>query len=56
MLVMYTAMDQTLVNSLYTDCGLDGHVITTKYIKHLFCNALVHVIHSGVSGQCSNTI
>ena len=23
---------------------------------HLFCNALVHKIYSGVSGQCSHTI
>ena len=44
--------------------GLDCHVITTEYrtrvhcihMKHLFCNALVHVIYSGVSGQCSHTI
>ena len=25
-------------------------------MQHLFCNALVHVIYSGVSGQCSHTI
>jgi len=44
----------------YTGC----HVITTEYrthalyihMKHLFCNALVHVIYSGVSGQCSHAI
>ena len=43
--------------------GLDCHVITTEYItcvrcihmQHLF-NALVHVIYSAVSGQCSHTI
>ena len=44
--------------------GLDCHVITTEYrtlvhcihMYHLFCNALTHVIYSGVSGQCSYTI
>jgi len=44
--------------------GLDGHVIPTEYrtsvhcihMWHLFCNALVHVIYSAVSGQCSHTI
>ena len=44
--------------------GLDCHVITKVYkprvyyihMYHLFCNALVHVIYSGVSGQCSHTI
>ena len=47
--------------------GLDCHVITiftTEYktcihrihMYHLFCNALVHVIYSGASGQCSHTI
>ena len=44
--------------------GLDYHVTTTKYrtrlhcihISHLFCNALVHVIYSRVSGQCSHTV
>ena len=44
--------------------GLDCHVITTEYrtrvhciyMYHLFCNALVHAINSGVSGQCSYTI
>ena len=29
---------------------------TCIYMSHLFCNALVHVIYSGVSGQCSLTI
>ena len=66
---MYTNIDQTLVNSLHRllNCeigGLDCHVITTEYrtrvhclqMKHLFCNALVRVICSGVSGQCSYTI
>ena len=44
--------------------GLDCHVITIVckprvyyiHMYHLFCNALVHVIYSGVSGQCSHTI
>ena len=43
---------------------LDCRVITTEYrtrvhcihMKHLFCNALIHVIYSVVSGQCSHTI
>ena len=43
---------------------LECHVITTEYrtrvhcvhMYHLFCNALVRVIYSGVSGQCSHTI
>ena len=37
-------------------CGLDCRVITTEFRKHLLCNALVHVIYSRVSGQCSHTI
>ena len=62
-------IDQTLVSSLLRllNCeigGLDCHVITTEYrardhcihMWHLFCNALVHVIYLGVSGQCSRTI
>ena len=44
--------------------GLDCQFITTEYrtrvhcihMYHLLCNALVHVIYSGVSGQCSHTI
>ena len=49
----------------YTDLcrivKLECHVITAEYRTHvhcihLFCNALVHVIYSGVSGQCSHTI
>jgi len=57
------------VNSLHglLNCeisGLDCRVITTEYrtrvhcihMYHLFCNALVHVIYSRVSGQCSHTI
>jgi len=47
--------------------GFDWYVITTKYITHvhcnlytyvtrLFCNALVDVIYSGVSGQCTHTV
>jgi len=43
---------------------LDCRVITTEYrtrvhcihMYHLFCNALVHVIYSVVSGQYSYTI
>ena len=43
---------------------LDCRVIITEYricvhcihMYHLFCNALVHVIYSGVSGPCSHTI
>jgi len=39
---------------------LDCRVITTEYrtrvhcihMYHLFCKVLVHVIYSGVSGQC----
>ena len=67
--VLYTHIDQTLVNSLHglLNCeigGLDCHVITTEYrtrvqcihMQHLFCNALVHVIYSVVLGQYSNTI
>ena len=66
---MYTNIDETLVNSLHglLNCeigGLDCRVITTEYrtcvhckhMYHLFCNVLVHVIYSGVSGQCSHTI
>ena len=68
-LLLYTNIDQKLVNSLHgllhSEIGvLHCHVITTKYIPrvhcihmyHLFCNALVHVINSGVSGQCLYTI
>ena len=66
--IVYTHIDQTLVNSLHglLNCeidGLDCHVITTEYrthvhcihMQHLLCNALVHVIYSGVSSQCSHT-
>ena len=43
---------------------LDCHVITRKgrkrvrciHMLHLLCFALVHVIYSGVSGQCSHII
>jgi len=43
---------------------LDCRVITTEYrtrvycihMLHLFCYALIHVIYSVVSGQCSYTI
>ena len=55
------SVDQTLVNSLhglvYSEIGgLDHHVITTEYRKHLFFNALVYIIYWGVSGQCYHTI
>ena len=62
--LLYTKIDHTLMNSLHRllNCeigGLDSHVITTEYrtrvhcipMEHLFCNALVHVIYSGVSGS-----
>ena len=68
-IVLYTNIAQTLANSLYglLNCEigvLDSCVITTEYrtrdhcihIYHLLCNALVHVIYSGVSSQCSHTI
>jgi len=68
MRVLYTNIDLKLVNSLQglLSCeigGLDGHLITT-YRTHvncinmyyLICNALVHVIYLGVSGQWSYTI
>ena len=58
------------MNSLHSllNCeigGLDCLVITTEYrtsvhcihkLLHLFCNTLVHVIYSVVSGQYSYTI
>ena len=60
-------IDQTLVNALHAPLnfeigGLDC-CIATEYISHihcihmlhLFCNALVHVIYSKVSGQYSYT-
>jgi len=48
----------------YEKGGLDCRVITTEsrthvhciHMYHLFCNSLVHVIYSAVSGQCSYTI
>ena len=64
--VLYTNNDQKLLSSLHglLNCekgGLDCRVITTQYrarvhciyMYHIFCNALVHVMYSGVSGQCS---
>ena len=67
--ILYGNIDQTLVNPLHRllNCeigGLDCHVITTEYrtrvhcihMYHLFCNALVRVIYSVVSGQYSYTI
>ena len=66
---MYTNIDQKLVNSLHglLNCemgGLDCRVITTEYREHVstvykcntYCNALVPVIYSVVSGQYSYTI
>ena len=57
------------MNSLHrlSNCeinGLEFHGITTEYrtrvhcihMLRLLCNALVLVIYSGVSGQCSHTI
>ena len=68
-LLLHGNIDQTIVNSLqgllnYEIGELDCHVITTEYktrvhciqMYHLFCNALVHVIYSVVSGQYSHTI
>ena len=62
-------LTKTLMNSLHRQLkceigGLDCHVITTEYktsvhcihMYNLFCNALIHVIYSGVSGQCFHTI
>ena len=62
--LIYTHIDQTLVKSLHglLNCeigGLDCRVITTEYktrvhgihMYHLFCNTLVHVINSVVSGH-----
>jgi len=67
--ILHTNIDQTLVKSLHRllNCeigGLDCRVITAEYrtrvhyihMYHLFCNALVHVNYSGLSGQCSHTI
>ena len=67
--VLYTNIDQTLLNSLHglLNCeisGLDCHAITKEYrtlfhcihMLHLFCNALVRVISLAVSGQCSHII
>ena len=70
MLVLYTNIELKLVNLLHglLNCeigGLDRRVITTEYgtrvehcihMNHLFYNALVHVIYSGVSVQRSYTI
>ena len=65
---MHTNIDQTLVNSLHglLNCEIGGLaclVITREYrtrvrcihMTHLFRTALVHVIYSGVSCQCSHT-
>ena len=68
-IVFYTYIDHTLANSLHRllNCKIgvsDSCVITTEYrtrdhcihMYHLLCNALVHVIYSGVSSQCSLTL
>jgi len=62
-------LDQTFVNPLHglLNCEigvLDYHFITTEYricvhcihMQHLLCDALVHVIYSGVFGKCSHKI
>ena len=40
--------------------ALEFHVILQHSITHMsivyICTTLVHVIHSGISGQCSHTI
>ena len=67
--VLQTNIDQKLINSLHglLNCeigGLDYRVITTEYktrvhcihMYHLFCYALVHVIYSRVSCQCSHAV
>ena len=70
MLLLYMNINQELVNSLQRLLngeigGLHCRVITTEYrtrvehcihMNHLFYNALVHVIYSGVSVQRSYTI
>jgi len=68
-IILHENINQTLVNSLHglLNCeigGLDCRVITTEYkirinciyMLHLFCNALVYVIYSDVSGKCFHTI
>ena len=69
--VLYRNIDQTLVNSLqgllnFEIGGLDCRFffspkdcktrVQCKHMEHLFCNALVHVIYSRVSGQSSYTV
>ena len=67
--VVYTNIDLTFMNSLhgllnYEIGELDCHIITTEYrtrvhcihMLQLFCNAGIHVIYSGVSGQWFHTI
>jgi len=67
---LYTNIDQEtreFITRTILNCeigGLDCRVITAEYrtrvqcihMYHLFCNALVHVIYSIVSGQYSYTI
>jgi len=56
--LLYTSIDQKLLNC---EIGrLDCRVITAEFrtrvhcihMHYLFCNALVHAIYLGVSGQC----
>ena len=58
-LLYNTNIDQTIMNSLHRllNCEigeLDCCVITTEYRTRV--HVLVHVIYSGVPGQCSHTI
>jgi len=66
---LYTNIDQTLVNSLHRllNCEIGGLrfvVLLQQSIEHVsivytcntyFVTASVHVIYSGVFGQCSHT-
>ena len=68
-MVLYGNIDQTFVNSWhgllnFEIGGLVCRVITSEYktrihwirMYHLFCNGLVHMFYSVVSGQCSYKI
>jgi len=54
-MVLYTNIDQTLVNPLHVllNCEVGGLDCDVIYMIHLFCTALVHVIYHG---QCPHTI
>jgi len=65
--MVYTNIDQKLVNSftriielwnrwIRLSCYNNRTRVYCIHIYHLFCNALVHVIYSEVSGQYSYTI